>query len=301
MRINNNVYINRNQYTPRFKGSDDAIQEDEWPDDCVDPVNGRVVLDEFRKDHWENTVRYYLLYKRECNIPQIELDEFIREHSKYAIPIDEKYFGSYEFVKVEPNVYRGPLLKGDLEFEVLKKAGIQRIIEFKRVCSRRKKLAQKHGIKYTYINLEMPDIFNMEAFKTREQVIAREKRLCELAGDSDEETQKKIDSRVEYWEKESRKCIDSFTDFIYAMQNEKVYIFCGDGVVTTDTGIFFDFFFNPKRTHHLPLGLCRDRQSMNEFKGLARNLYLNLTEEDKKKMGWDKEFEELFLLELRRR
>ena len=85
------------------------------------------------------------------------------------------------------------------------------------------------------------------------------------------------------------------------MQNENTYIGCGDGLVATNTGLSFDYFFNPKRTHSLPKAKIEDRRKFNELKGLMRNLYLNLTEEDKKKMGWDKDFDELFLLKLRRR
>ena len=302
MKIYNNVYINRNLYTPRFKGNEDRT-ESEWHEfGCIDPVNERTVLDYIRDKHWENTSRYYLLYERECNMPKLELDEFIREHTKYNIPLDHKYFNSYPHTTmIEPNVYRGAMPNTDKDFKELKKAGIQRIVEFKRESRERQKLCKKYGIKYTYVNLEIPDIYNMEAFKTKEEVIERAKRVCRLNRYSKVRTQKEIKQDIKLWEQESREFIDNFTDFIYAMQNENTYIGCGDGLAATNTGLCFDYFFNPKRTHSLPKARTENRRIFNELKGLMRNLYLNLTEEDKKKMGWDKDFDELFLLKLRRR
>ncbi|MBR1444604.1 MAG: hypothetical protein IJ583_13855, partial [Firmicutes bacterium] len=250
MKVYNNVYINRNQYTPQFKGNEDRT-EGEWHEfGCVDPVNERTVFDYIRDKHWENTSQYYQLYNKECNRSPIEVRAMIDDLLKYYIPVNGQFFEyNSKLNKVEENVFRGPMVIQEKHFELLKSHGIQRLIETNGHFSDREALCKKYGIKYTAFNFRGDNIDNIQAFKTKEEVIETTKRLCAVQGKNEKETEKIIKNQVKFWEQESRKFIDNFTDFIYAMQNENVYIGCEAGKYNTNRALYFDYYFNPNKTH----------------------------------------------------
>ena len=64
---------------------------------------------------------------------------------------------------------------------------------------------------------------------------------------------------------------------------------CEFGRYNTDTAVMFDYLFNPKMKHGSGLNMYNDR-----FILCAKNLYENLTDTDKLKMGWTKDFEQTF-------
>ena len=95
------------------------------------------------------------------------------------------------------------------------------------------------------------------------------------------------------YQKEKEKFNKKFVEFIQTMQKGNVLIGCDLGINRTNCALCLDFFFNPKAkiTHR-----GHDRYFGHEMV----NIYKNLSDEDKKAMGWDEEFDKNFIKSLER-
>ena len=99
-----------------------------------------------------------------------------------------------------------------------------------------------------------------------------------------------VKNSISAWNENSRKYINNFTDYIRTMQKGNVYMGCEYGRYNTDTAVMFDYLFNPKMKHSSGWNRFNNR-----FVDYAVNLYHNLTDADKIKMNWPKNFDKIFL------
>ena len=95
--------------------------------------------------------------------------------------------------------------------------------------------------------------------------------------------------RYSFWDDDTKK--DKLIAFIKAMQKEYVYLGCEFGTYKTDAAIIFNNLFNPKVK-----GYCKiySPEMVDDIPQIADEIYLNMTEEDKKELGWTPEFEQEF-------
>ena len=170
--------------------------------------------------------------------------------------------------------------------------------------------AKRAGIKQVvYLDL----FENMDAFKDIDCLFFRlEDALRNISCTSSEETyiknelQKDLLYEIDYsedkipeyikrhkqtYQKEKEKFNKNFVEFIQTMQKGNVLIGCDLGINRTNRALCLNFFFNPKAkiTHR-----GHDRY----FGYKMVNIYKNLSDEDKKAMGWDEEFDKNFIKRL---
>ena len=84
---------------------------------------------------------------------------------------------------------------------------------------------------------------------------------------------------------------DKLVEFIKEMQKEYVYMGCEYGTYKTDVAVFLNTLFNPKVK-----GYCKiySPDKIIYVPKTANEIYKNMTNKDKKELGWTKEFEKQF-------
>ncbi len=282
--INNNFSSEFCKHKPNFKGN-----EEEWHVCGVDE-GGQPMRNSIRK--WQEE-HYYTPYQRfyekekAGRMSEYELNKTINNLVSKPSKVNDSYMDNIGIHNLEEiyghDSYRGAMIKTrELDkVKLLKKAGIKRIIDLtgnpnvKNEC-------KKNGIDYLSIPMSKSFMGNIPAWETKEEVIKEH--------EDNGYTQKEITDSLNAWEKETRRYIDKFTTFIQMMQEEKVFIGCEFGTQITETALIFDYLFNPKAEHSIHPSVYTE---YNVF--YAGNLYRNLTDSDKAKMGWTKEFDEQFM------
>ena len=83
----------------------------------------------------------------------------------------------------------------------------------------------------------------------------------------------------------SRRSVERFINYILTLQKGYYYIGCEYGTYKTDEYLLLNEYFNPKVDAGTPRGAMFKLDKM-------LTLYKKLTPEDKKRMGWTKEFDE---------
>lgn len=234
---------------------------------------------------------YQSLYKKECNLPEYQMNQLLGSLMKGPKEVDYNKITGIPAYHVRPvegtdeTCYRGSTLVNDFEaLKTLKEAGIERIIDLVGYYSYDKK-AKEAGLEYY-----CPDfghgqlgIWEEEAFNDVEDLIKRETRY--YTPFDFEENKKYLDQRVKSFEYHSRKSVDRFVDYIVTMQKGYYYIGCEFGTYKTDDFLLLNEYFNPKVEANVPRG--------DMFKlDMMKVLYEKLTPEDKIRMGWTKEFDE---------
>jgi len=173
----------------------------------------------------------------------------------------------------------------------LKQAGVKEVITFleadfnEDVCKRNK-------LKYFSFPIKN-DFWNGAQFQTR--AAAKEKATIDYYVYYDipyTENYKEdyINKQMKTWETNSRIFIDKFTDFINKMNKDNLYIGCACGTDRTNRALTLNSLFNPKAQNIKPFNSI-----VYYHKEAIKNLYENLTPNDKKKMGWDNKFDENFI------
>ena len=80
------------------------------------------------------------------------------------------------------------------------------------------------------------------------------------------------------------------------MQKGNVFIGCELGTKDTDTALMFDYLFDPQQELY-DNGL-NGNNYMYLINGRVENLYNKLTDSDKQKMNWPKDFDQTFFKRL---
>lgn len=91
----------------------------------------------------------------------------------------------------------------------------------------------------------------------------------------------------------NRAFIDETIKFLKKMQEGNIYIGCQNGSNDTDIALILNNFFNP-----LLENKCKTKMRPNEFSLELNTIFDALTQEDKLKLGWTKEFERRLIKKL---
>ena len=204
-----------------------------------------------------------------CNLPLYNVKK---------IPYSDSYRGSM------PNKNHDKVVKQ------LKQAGIKRIIDLAGYYNL-KQACEKEGIEY--FNFNFPFDFDNSTLQRKCNVKNEIISKLRLDYTDEEEILQKTNSRLCLWMLDKFQYIEQFVKFIQMMQKDNVYIGCECGTYKTDNALKLNEVFNPKV--NVPLNFDDDKDFIK-----FRNLYYNLSDKDKKQMGWDKEFDEHFLSRLKK-
>jgi hypothetical protein len=149
---------------------------------------------------------------------------------------------------------------------------------------------KKQNLEYLYFDMDS----KTPCLESRQSIEAKSKQWwLNIACLKDEEVLKRrVDLDIDTWHYKARKSIEEFIDFINFMQKENVYIGCACGTYRTDFAVVLNSFFNPKAKYN-----CSNISFANYLKGFE-NLYHNLTQADKLKLGWSKDFDKHFISKL---
>ena len=284
MKVYNSVITNQYQHKPSFKSNDN-----EWHIFGIDE-GGQAKRDYIRKWHEEHYIPYQSIYEKGHKLSEFELKKVISDLVKKPVKVNNKLINELHLQNldfVDNTSYRGAMINsGELDkVEKLYEAGIRRIIPVGRGYTALKNECEKIGMEYQAIN------FNTEynsAFKTIDEV--RTDALVfarDILGLDEKGVANRVNGSINTWKENSRTFIDKFTSYIQKMKKGNVYIGCEFGRYDTDAALMFDYLFNPNKRY--PRTIPEER-----YVRFAENLYHNLTDADKLKMGWTKEFEKTF-------
>ena len=132
---------------------------------------------------------------------------------------------------------------------------------------------------------------DIDAFKIIDEVESEAKEAARhILGYDEKKSSKFVNDCINDWQDNTRIFIDKFIQYIQTIQKGNVFIGCQCGVYDTDIALMFNYLFNPKMEHY---NRCT-RGRIDKFIDQAESLYLNMTESDKIKMGWTKDYEPIF-------
>ena len=278
-----------------FKGKD--YYDDEISSSKRDAIREHMLGDVFlRSDTFKENIRLeeYGLKKliskltKKGNIQKNELRS-----------IDTSIMEKLPLYNVEPiagtTSYRGGV--ADLNYEIcqkLKEAGVKEVVSFlsaninEHVCKRA-------GLGYYNFPIGL-SIWNNAPFKSEEDILSDGNFSFYSNGSGREKDKPKyISNYMKMWEINKRLYIDIFINFINEMKKDNLYVGCACGTGRTDEALTLNYFFNPKAQKTKPI---KNVVAINHNE--IKNLYLNLTKEEKIKLGWDKEFDENFIPKLQK-
>ena len=277
------------QYKPQFKANNDFHVLG------YDDEESQIKRDYIREWHDKQYMPYQNIYEKEGRKSEFELKLMINDLVQKPILVNNKQINDLNLQNlrsVNGSIYRGAMLHNDELHKVgkLHEAGIRTIIPIGNGFSELKKECEKFSIDYVPIDFDL----NERAFKTIDSVKISAERFARYVVGSDEKAvQKQVKFEVNLWKKISRNFINKFTNYIQAMQKGNVYMGCDYGTYNTSTALMFDYLFNPKMQHDV------NHKGYNiNFVECAENLYHNLMDADKIKMGWTKDFDETFFKRL---
>ncbi len=242
---------------------------------------------------WQETyyTPYKSLYEKECNLSEFEMQQLLNGLMKKPKVVDYSKVTGIDAYHVQAiddkeTCYRGSTLaRNQRALKTLKDAGIERVIDLVGYYWYDKN-AKEAGLEYycPKFGRGQLGIWEEEAFVTKGEFIAKETMY--YTPDELEKNKKYLENRVKAFEKHSRASVENFVEYIEVMQNGYYYIGCEYGTYKTDDYLLLNTVFNPKsKEKFIPFG--------HMFKlDFMKNLYAKLTPEDKKRMGWTKEFDE---------
>jgi len=273
------------QNTPTFKSK-------EYKDDGIigyDDAISKQRRNDIRK--WQETyyTPYQSIYEKECNLSEYQMKQLLGNLMKKPKVVDYKKVTSidaYNVKAINNNSYRGStLICNPKALKTLKNAGIERIIDLAGY-SGYDKAAKSEGLDYYTPEFAGGSlgVWEEEAFHTKEEMLSRETRYYKPI--DFEKNKKYLDIKCKAFDKQVRRSVERFVDYIEVMQKGYCYIGCEYGTYRTDDYLLLNTVFNPKAN-------AQDIPNADIFEiDLMKNLYKNLTPEDKKRMGWSKEFDE---------
>ena len=234
---------------------------------------------------------YQSLYKKECNLSEYQMNQLLGSLMKGPKVVDYSKVTGIPAYHVRPvegtdeTCYRGStLVDHPKALKTLKDAGIERIIDLVGYFSY-DKVSKDAGLEYYCPDFGRGQlgVWEEEAFLTTEGVIRKETYFYTPI--EFEKNKKYLDELAKRQEIYSRKSVERFVDYITTLQKGYYYIGCEYGTYKTDDFLLLNEYFNPKVEAGVPRGAM--------FKlDMMLTLYEKLTPEDKKRMGWTKEFDE---------
>ena len=284
MKVYNSVITNQYQYKPSFRSNNN-----EWHVFGIDE-GGQATRDYIRQWREEHYIPYQSIYEKGHKLSDFELKQVISDLVRKPVKvnnelIDELHLQNLDFV--DNTSYRGAMIKSDKleKVEKLYEAGIRRIIPIGRGNTALEDVCKKIGMDYQAIMFDSK--FN-DAFKTIDEVKSSAKEYArDILGLDEKGVANRVNSRISTWEENTRAFIGEFTSYIQKMKKGNVYIGCEFGRYDTDAALMFDYLFNPNKRYSRSF-------PVEDYLKCAENLYHNLTDSDKLKMGWTKDFEKTF-------
>lgn len=194
-------------------------------------------------------------------------------------------------ISLSNNNFRGALPEYNTDYKNLKKSGITTIIAAT-YYNDTKKLAENNGLEYIelYANNSMENIggiFDDVAFCNEDKYMKyyNDDDYNEDCNLSDKEL---IEKKRTDFETKNREFIENLIKSVRAWQKGCCFIGCTMGTDATSTAISLIDAFDPKGD-----GISSDYLRHDETFSVGI-LYKKLTSQDKKLMGWTKEFEQSF-------
>jgi hypothetical protein len=239
-----------------------------------------------------SAVPFYSIYEKDGADPQFEnLVGTLSKSAKverypdiYSLPLK-----NIEKIEGTDNSYRGQtLLTANKKcMETIKNAGIKTVVDLEDFIGYDKKI-EDAGM--NYFSYKMQGIWDSPVFESYYRYMDRQKQLLSALKDGGLEFD--LDDKLELCREKFNERIkapkEKFIEFINVMQDDNIYIGCEHGTYMTDTAMLLNDAFNPKRS---------DRPILAQNPVMVDRLWIlhsNLTDEDKQKMGWDKETDERF-------
>ena len=248
-----------------------------------------------RKDirEWQNSyyTPYQSIYEKECNLSEYQMKQLLDNLRQKPKTVDFNKVIGIDAYNVRPiddeeTCFRGStLVDTPKALKTLKNAGIERVIDLVGYSGYGKS-AREEGLEYycPTFGYGSMRIWDEEAFDTKENLLSRETKYFRPI--DFEKNKKHLELKLNSHEKQVRKSVDRFVDYIETMQKGYYYIGCEYGTYKTDNYLLLNTVFNPKAKD--PFIPNTDLVKLD----MMKDLYKNLTPEDKKRMGWTKEFDE---------
>lgn len=233
---------------------------------------------------------YQSLYEKECNLSEYQMNQLLGSLMKKPKEVDYNKVTGIPAYNVRPidgtneTCYRGSTLANDSEaLKTLKNAGIERIIDLVGYYHYEKR-TDEAGLEYCCPKFgRCGFVWDEEAFMDKEDFLWNETRYYTPA--DLKKNKKYIERRMKDFDNHSRRSVERFINYILTLQKGYYYIGCEYGTYKTDEYLLLNEYFNPKVDAGTPRGAMFKLDKM-------LTLYKKLTPEDKKRMGWTKEFDE---------
>ena len=245
---------------------------------------------EFIREHYLSQVMpYYSIYETQGRKTEQQMKDLIKilkgkpKILDYALITGEKIANldrvGKNSLRGESLVYKPEVLKS------IKRAGIERIVDLVGY-DEYKTSVKNEGLEY--FSFPINYLWDKPAFRTKEDVVNRVINETRIYHVKPETAKKMISDTVNAYEKDKREFINDFIKLIKVLQKDYFYIGWEYGTYLTDSVLLLNTIFNPK---------CKDEPIMFDLLPYYEDIvifYKNLTPEDKKEMGWDKDFEDNF-------
>ena len=285
MKINNSYTINTFNNNPSFCGD-----SHEWKVFGIDE-GGKEKREYIREWHDKNHIPYQSIYEREGRLSEYELSQLLGKLLRKGTVVNNEILNSIGLNNLEQlgdsNSYRGEMIK-DYETEklsMLKRAGIRCIVNLTNSPELEAK-CNEFGVEYLHMNLKV----DSPCMQDRQSIVTKSRRYWEnIASIKDKATLESFVNRdIKNWSSKSRESIEELINFVKFMQKDNVYIWCACGTLRTDFAVLINSLFNPKANYD-----CSNYELY--YLDSLKNLYTNLTESDKLKMGWTTVFDKQFM------
>lgn len=230
---------------------------------------------------------------KEHRVSDEHLKEMITEIAKLPHKVDYQTVTGIPVYNIRPfgeDSYRGQTLEEKPEYlSVLKEAGIERVVDLVGYTYFPEQV-EEAGLEYHSFQIG-EDFWKNPVFSDKSTYLAMEKRFAANVMElKDDELEEHMKRQSKNYDRKVRSFInEEFIPFIQTMQQGYVYIGCEYGKYKTDDALILNSYFNPKAPQNFKY--VRYDAQINHIK----NLYNNLTDEDKKRLRFTKEFDDSIL------
>ncbi|MBO8430812.1 hypothetical protein IAC76_05445 [Spirochaetes bacterium] len=247
----------------------------------------------FIREHYDSyRMPYQSIYETEGRLSEYRLNNLINTLTNKPRKVDYSSIISLPVPNIRyigNNSYRGGTMVDKPEcLQALKDAGIKHVISLY-YSPEYENAVKQTGLDYHCFNMkhrnEEEGLWYNDVCCSKQSY---ENSLKSLFGDD----KNAIKIRLEAYDRDSRGPIDELVGFVKRMQEGYCYVGCEFGTNTTsDALVYINRAFNPQDG--------RELEFFDYYKAdCLRNLYDKLTVNDKKLMGWTKQFDLNFLPKL---
>ena len=249
----------------------------------------------FIREHYDSyRMPYQSIYETEGRLSEYRLNNLINTLTNKPRKVDSSSILSLPVPNIRyigNNSYRGASMVDKPEcLQVLKDAGIKHVISLY-YSPEYEKAVKQTGLDYHCFDMKRGNAEGIEGLWCTN--VCRSKQTYEnlikgMFGDD----KNAIKIRMVAYDRDSRGPIDELVGFVRRMQEGYCYVGCEFGTNTTsDALVYINRAFNPQDG--------RELEFFDYYKAdCLRNLYDKLTVNDKKLMGWTKQFDLNFLPKL---